>query len=293
MLSDRVKEWCILHHVLPCLDSSAQTTITNQSMGCGPPNMWQWTLQIAVYLLLRAAGSLAWETKAEALKQAVQLLHDPNVFGVSTLSTRYPDDHPVSDLAGHVISGPEYFAPCDSETGSLLYLGLTVSQSWRNILNDTSKNATVSIASNANPEIPDPRHRSRQHPNHWHADRPSWRRGMPSKSRVTLFGHFSILNITEHPNQADEAACCYLDHHADASHWAPNSTESPHVPFWATFNINKVYWVGGFGDEHYIGWFTSDEWNTAWRQHAGASFSRVDGLAFPFRESGKPALIFQ
>jgi len=90
---------------------------------------------------------------------------------------------------------------------------------------------------------------------------------MPSKSRVTLFGHFSILNITDHPEQADQAARCYLDHHPDASHWAPNSTESPHIPFWATFHVTKVYWVGGFGDEHYIGWFNSDEWNAAWKEH--------------------------
>lgn len=89
---------------------------------------------------------------------------------------------------------------------------------------------------------------------------------MPSKSRITLFGHFSLLNLTQHPDQAEEASRCYLDHHADASHWAPNSTESPHIPFWATFTVDKVYWVGGFGDEHYIGWFSSDEWKTAWKQ---------------------------
>ncbi len=90
---------------------------------------------------------------------------------------------------------------------------------------------------------------------------------MPSKPRITLFGHFDILNVTQDPRGAERASQCYLEQHSDASHWAPNSTESPHVPFWATFHVDKAYWVGGFGDEHYIGWFTSDEWSTAFKRH--------------------------
>ena len=227
---------------------------------------WRCTRAAALLLALCTSQTLAWETKSQALEQAVQLVQDPTVFGVSTMSTKYPADHPVTDLAGHVITGPEYFAPCDAENGSLLYLGLTVSQTWRNVLHSDTKNATISIASNANPSVPDPRHHARHDPHHWQADRPSWRRGMPSKSRITLFGHFNLVNLTEHPQEAEKASRCYLDYHPDASHWAPNSTESPHIPFWATFNVDKAYWVGGFGDEHYIGWFTSDDWKTAWKQ---------------------------
>lgn len=203
------------------------------------------------------------------------MIHDPTVYGVSTLSTQYPSDHSATDLAGHVITGPEYFAPCDVETGSLLYLGLTVSQTWRNVLNSHSKNGTVSIASNANPSVVDPRHHSRHDAHRWKDSRPSWRRGMPSKSRVTLFGHFDILNVTQHPDQAEKASRCYLNYHPDASHWAPNSTASPHIPFWATFNVDKVYWVGGFGDEHYIGWFSSDGWRSASREHAPSAMNVI------------------
>ena len=226
-----------------------------------------------------------------ALEQAVHLVHDPTVFGVSTLSTKYPSDHPVSELADHIIAGPEYYAPCDADTGSLLYLGLTVSQTWRNVLHSDSKNATVSIASSPDPAVPDPRHSSERGQNNWKHGRPSWRRGMPSKSRITLFGHFTLLNATEHPGQAEKALRCYLDHHPDASHWAPNSTDSPHIPFWATFHVDRVYWVGGFGDEHYIGWFSKEEWSAAWKEHRpavqtwaseDAYASTVDGLQRPF-----------
>ncbi|SNX84935.1 uncharacterized protein MEPE_03644 [Melanopsichium pennsylvanicum] len=239
----------------------------------------------ALLCALGTTKSLAWETKAQALEQAVRLVHDPLVFGVSTLSTKYPADHPVTELAGHVITGPEYFAPWNDNDGTLLYLGLTVSQTWRNVLRSDFKNATVSIASNANPAIPDPRHTSRHH-HHWEKDRPSWRRGMPSKSRVTLFGHFTILNFTEHPEQVQKASSCYLDYHPDASHWALNSTESPHIPFWAIFNVDKVYWVGGFGDEHYIGWFNKDEWNSAWKEHSNSTQEGTSDLTMSSSANG-------
>ncbi|SJX63537.1 uncharacterized protein SRS1_14293 [Sporisorium reilianum f. sp. reilianum] len=250
---------------------------------------------VTVLLTLCSIGGYAWESKSEALSQAVRLVHDPEHFGVSTLSTKYPADHPIADLAGSVMSGPEYFAPCDAATGTLLYLGLTVSQTWRNVLNSDTKNATVSIASNTDPSVPDPRHTSKHNSNHWQKERPSWRRGMPSKPRVTLFGHFDLLNVTQHPDQAEKALSCYLDHHPDAGHWAPNATESLHIPFWAQFSVDKVYWVGGFGDEHYIGWFTSDEWNTAWKQHRLSPSSQDSRHADVNRplDNAHPELTFQ
>lgn len=242
-----------------------------------------------------------------ALTQAVKLVQDPGHFGVSTLSTTYPSDHPVADLARHVITGPEYFAPCGGDTGSLLYLGLTISQTWRNVLNSKSKTATASIVSNTDPAVPDPRHTSKHDSDQWQRHRPSWRRGMPSKARMTLFGHFDVLNSTQRPDLAERALGCYLGYHPDASHWAPNATESPHIPFWATFNVDKVYWVGGFGDEHYIGWFTGEEWNAAWKEHRKVipdlssahedSLSTVDHSTKEeeqlLSEQGHPTLVFQ
>lgn len=138
------------------------------------------------------------------------------------------------------------------------------SQTWRNVLASSARNATVSIGSNADPLIPDTRHLE-QNSSHWQHDRPQWRRGMPSKGRATLFGHFELTNATTDPESSRRMSQCYLHHHPDASHWAPGSKASPHVPFWATFVVNRVYWVGGFGDEHYIGWFDQSDWNNAWK----------------------------
>ncbi|EST04966.2 FMN-binding split barrel [Kalmanozyma brasiliensis GHG001] len=270
-----------------------------------PVSLWHCWDAVIVVLVLCSLVTHAWETKDQALSQAVKLVSGSENFGVSALSTTYPFDHPIADLAGHVITGPEYFAPC-AATGSLLYLGLTISQTWRNVLNSKTKNATASIVSDIDPAVPDPRHTSKHHPDQWQGHRPSWRRGMPSKARVTLFGHFDVLNGTQYPHLADKALRCYLDHHPDASHWAPNATESPHIPFWATFNVDKVYWVGGFGDEHYIGWFTGEEWNAVWKdQHVRAQnpFAHKEGAASSagstsqveesLEEEDRPLLAFQ
>lgn len=142
------------------------------------------------------------------------------------------------------------------------------SQAWRNVLASSGRNATVSIGSSVDPRVPDKRHLE-QGSSRWQHNRPQWRRGMPSKGRATLFGHFELTNATTHPVLSRKFSHCYLHHHPDASHWSPGSKASPHVPFWATFVVNRVYWVGGFGDEHFIGWFNQSEWNTAWKASPG------------------------
>lgn len=72
------------------------------------------------------ASVVAWETADQAARQAVDLITDPHVFGVATLSTTYPSNFTDEYLRGKTISGPEYFAPCFASEGDLLFLGLTV-----------------------------------------------------------------------------------------------------------------------------------------------------------------------
>ncbi|PWN51150.1 hypothetical protein IE53DRAFT_386508 [Violaceomyces palustris] len=217
-----------------------------------------------LFLSLPSAFSTltAWETAEQAARQARSLLKDPTVFGVGTLSTVYPDRHPDESLRGSIMSGPEYFAPCFPENGDLLFLGLTVSQNWRNVRQSDHHNATFSVGSNADPGVVDPRHSARTRvafsssPDHWDPHRPSWRKGMPSKGRVTLMGHFEELE--EQAWQSAEK--CFFSHHPDARHWGRPGPDSPHTPFWTRFVIDKVYWIGGFGDEHFIGWLSLERW---------------------------------
>lgn len=46
---------------------------------------------------------------------------------------------------------------------------------------------------------------------------------------------------------------CYLERHRDAEWWLPDDPDAPHTAYWARFDPHSVYFVGGFGDKHYIG----------------------------------------
>lgn len=173
------------------------------------------------------------------------------------MSTIYPETYADESLRGAIASGPEYFGSC-FENGDLLMLAMPVSQNWRNTLFTKNKNATISISSSADPSIPDPRHTSMKNKNQWDSNRPNWRRGMPSKQRITLFGHFEKLNDKE---EIEKVTPCYKQIHPDAKHWAPGSKDSPHIAFWTRFIVDKVYRVGGFGDESNIGWIDLDLWH--------------------------------
>lgn len=54
-------------------------------------------------------------------------------------------------------------------------------------------------------------------------------------------------------SERSRLASCYTSYHPDAAAWLPDADDSPHKSTWATFDVEGVYYVGGFGDEHYIG----------------------------------------
>ncbi len=165
----------------------------------------------------------------------------------------------ASHPTGQVIASPDYFAPCFAN-GDLLMLAMPVSQHWHNALASPQRNASFSVGSNPDPHVVDPRHArsaappgrlSRSHSSNrsrqelrWDPKRPDWRRGMPSKNRMTLFGHVQDL---EGEDEDEKAALqkCFLVSHPDAAHWAPGSEESPHQASWVRFVVDNVYHVGG------------------------------------------------
>ncbi|UZJ51926.1 hypothetical protein CBS101457_001246 [Exobasidium rhododendri] len=202
------------------------------------------------------------ETPDEVAQRSRSLLTDPTTFGVGILSTIYPDDYYIKDLRGFVTSGSDYYGPCYAN-GDLLVLALPVSQNWKNALTSPGKNATMTIVSNADPSVPDPRHETPE--GEWEPSRPDWRKGMYSKQRLTLFGHLETLEDLE--KEDTKVQGCYLNYHPDASHFAPGSKDSPHLAVWTRFVIDKVYRVGGYGDESQIGWLDLTRWQQAVKSH--------------------------
>lgn len=95
----------------------------------------------------------------------------------------------------------------------------------------------------------------------WQAERPMWRRGMASKGRATMYGTMHAL--APDTKGLDDLAQCFTAHHPDADAWTPHAHGNPHSAVWVRFEPTRIYYVGGFGDEHYIGDIHVDTYRAA------------------------------
>ncbi|WVQ73315.1 hypothetical protein IAR50_002883 [Cryptococcus sp. DSM 104548] len=131
-------------------------------------------------------------------------------------------------LEGRPFALPEYHAPCHSAP-SLTFLILPISRSSKNILQHPQHYATYTLAAEVG-------------------------KGETSMSsaRVALIGNMTILRDLSEKEEADLAEC-YLSYHPDARGWLPGKDGSPHFSEWARMDLEEIYYVGGFGDAHYIG----------------------------------------
>ncbi|KAL7412024.1 pyridoxamine 5'-phosphate oxidase-domain-containing protein [Mrakia frigida] len=193
------------------------------------PVQWNERAQQAV-LDQHVVGFPARQTKEEAASSARRMVIDQST---GTLGTVFPASAPLG-LEGRPFSLMEYQAPHPKIPSSILYLLMPISTSVKNILGNEGK-ATVTLAN---------------------------KEGTASKERVALIG-----TVTPEHNLtiADAASYTaqYLKYHPDAAGWLPTSTHSPHASFWATFTPEEIYYVGGFGDTHYIGWIERELWEAA------------------------------
>ncbi|ODN81899.1 hypothetical protein L202_02247 [Cryptococcus amylolentus CBS 6039] len=131
-------------------------------------------------------------------------------------------------MEGRPFALPEYHAPCHSAP-SLTFLILPISRSSQNILEHPQHYATYTLAEEL-------------------------KKGETSMSsaRVALMGNVTLLRDLSEEEETDLAEC-YLSYHPDARGWLPGKKGSPHFSEWARMDLEKIYYVGGFGDTHYIG----------------------------------------
>ncbi|OCH95171.1 hypothetical protein OBBRIDRAFT_721227 [Obba rivulosa] len=139
------------------------------------------------------------------------------------MATVYPDDHPT--LSGEPFPLQEYYASCHVN-GSLTLLFMPISRHSQNILSRPNHAASISISSSP----PD-----------------------ASRARVALIGNVTVFRNVRDTPDVDQIQACYLEKHPDAHRWLPGPKE-PHVAYWARFDLHTIYYVGGFGSEHYIGY---------------------------------------
>lgn len=184
---------------------------------------------LCVLLLLICANHahLALAAVVETVYDAARIartLVEQSDTSTGNMATIFPGEHP--DLPNYPFSMQEYYASCHSN-GSLTLLFLPISRHSRNVLHASSHAASISVTS----PVP-----------------------AASRPRVSLLGNITVF--TDIGSVPDRSAIqeCYLAKHRDARWWLPDDKDAAHIAYWARFDPQAIYFVGGFGGLHYIGW---------------------------------------
>ncbi|KAH7909042.1 pyridoxamine 5'-phosphate oxidase-domain-containing protein [Hygrophoropsis aurantiaca] len=143
---------------------------------------------------------------------------------VGNMATIYPADHPT--MAKQPFSLQEYYASCHAN-GSLTLVLMPISRHSQNILKSSNHSASISV---------------------W-SQRPA-----ASRARVSLMGSVTVFEDPKSMPERQAIEACYLSKHPDASWWLPDTENGAHLAYWARFDPHDIYFVGGFGGQHYIGY---------------------------------------
>jgi len=177
----------------------------------------------AIHILaLLVAHAFAIETVYDAAVIARKLV-DLSVNSIATMGTVFPSDHPT--LGGRPFALQEYYASC-LRNGSLTLLILPISTHGKNVQHSSTHSASLTITSQ-NPAA--------------------------SNARVSLIGNITVYENAQNMSDLLFIRHCYLGKHPDAKSWLPGDDNAAHISYWARFDPQSIYFVGGFGDEHYIG----------------------------------------
>ncbi|KAF8745684.1 hypothetical protein RHS02_01281, partial [Rhizoctonia solani] len=83
-------------------------------------------------------------------------------------------------------------------------------------------------------------------------------RGPAATARVALMGNVTVFygvtgeGDTEADLEARQMSECFLAKHPDAKWWVPGRPGAPHVAWWARFDPQAVFYVGGFGKAEFF-----------------------------------------
>lgn len=158
------------------------------------------------------------------------------VFPENITSSRIP-----SDVAHTPIGLPEYIASCEEPSGNPTVLSLTISTSTLN----AKAGSNVSLSLSWWDEYI---HLTHHQP--WSA---------ANLPRLSLVGY--LEEIPQEEAKEKDIPGCFTRLHGDSVMWLPGKKWAAHQGLWTRIVVKEVYWIGGFGDRNYIGWFDPDEWH--------------------------------
>lgn len=159
-------------------------------------------------------------TQKEAAAHARQLLHSNSL---ATLSTVFPDGDPIGLL--------DYYTDC-STNGSPTLLSMSIATTFRNVASGSK--ITLSLRE------------KKEDGGEWGS--------VAAHPRLAIMG--TLVDVPEEEVEATKE--CFVGRHHDAKWWTPGNRI--HKSKWVRMEVEKVYWVGGFGNVAYIGWIPKDIW---------------------------------
>lgn len=157
---------------------------------------------------------------------------------------------PPSSVASLSISLPDYLSDCDDPSeGNPTLLFLDPSTSSRNTVgnnnnNNNNHNRNLSLSLSWWDQYPF----LTGHRPHAPADLP----------RLSMIGYVEEMTLDEARDKG--VVECFVRAHPDAKLWLPGDPNAAHPGRWVRMVVQEVYWMGGFGDRHWIGWFDVREW---------------------------------
>lgn len=146
------------------------------------------------------------------------------------------------------ISSMEYYADCDND-GDPYWLALEIGLPMRNINAGSAFSWSIRVGDHAPHERVNTTY-------------PGTVSQSPAGSPRAIYeGTIAPIKFSSR-NQQEELEACFLDRHPDAKWWLPEAKNSPHKSSWMKFTVNKVHFIGGFGDRAYIGVIDSDTYHS-------------------------------
>lgn len=160
------------------------------------------------------------------------------------LSTVFPKNISSSyvphSVANTPIGLPDYIASCEEPSGNPTLLALTISTSTRNAVAGSNASLTLSWWDE---------YRLLTGHEPWSA---------ANLPRLNMVGY--LEEIPKEEVQQNKIAECFTRVHGDAKWWLPGDNNSPHRGLWMRMVVEEIYWIGGFGDRAFIGWFDPKVW---------------------------------
>lgn len=180
-------------------------------------------------------------------ESAVQARRILKLSSIATLSTVYPSlnhsrestlEQRPDDVGGMAVGLMEYYATCDPSPENPIILALSISTTIKNAWGGS--NVTLSLRY--------------QPPNVHPPSKDIYTYSPANLPRFSLIGH--IQRLSEYEVKDHGIKSCFLKRHPEADTWTPGNPI--HESWWGRLVVERIYWIGGFGDRAFIGWIPKE-----------------------------------